>query len=207
MDEKYPALAHIGISTTDGNAQTSETESSGRVNLSKQFQSDLVPYEINYDANNKQVTFKISNNNGDRTISMRIDNLYTRLSNNSQISNMKLAFTFGAAYVHSNDFKNTNSGYFGTSAHPGDGQIDIYAKELYVSPNLARTPTKVRWLENGMDVKDDNSTYNAYTKDGSTMTYSDRSLWPVAGDRVYAQFTFKPYTTVMPQLGSVVSVK
>ena len=195
LDEKYPALAHIGISTTDGNAQTIEKESSGRVNLSKQFQSDLVPYEINYDANNKQVTFKISNNNGDRTISMRIDNLYTRLSNNSQISNMKLAFTFGAAYVHSNDFKNTNNGYFGTSAHPGDGQIDIYAKELYVSPNLNKSKTKIGWATSGTstDGITKNEAYN------SQKTYTDRQYWPVAGDRIFATLNFKPVTSVNPQ--------
>lgn len=198
----HPNLGHIGISTTDGNAKTTQSESSGRVNMAGNEKAGLITYKITYSASSKQVKFETTNDYT-RTTTLNISSLYNRLQSAGQLSNMKLAFTFGAAYTNLNRYL-SESNYFVTGTNdPGKGQIDIYAKELYVSPDLKRTPTKVRWLNNGLDVQSDNSTYNAFTKDGSTMVYNDKSLWPVAGDRIYAQFSFKPYTNVMPQPNSI----
>ena len=198
---KYVNVAHIGVSATGGDALASE--SSPRMSIRGNEKSGLLSYEIRYDSASKTVTFKVTRGSSEYIVSQSVSSLLGRIG--SEASNMKLGFTFGAAYTNLHEYL-TRGDYFGETNSPGSGQIDIYAKELYVSPNLGRTATKVRWLNSGTDVQSDNSTYNAYTTDGTSKNYTNKALWPVAGDRIYAQLSFKPATNVLPRPGNDTNV-
>lgn len=188
-------VAHIGISTTGDNAYVaSSNESSDRVAIGSN-NTGTINYEVQYTAGNREIKFMIWETDGDlRTATM---NLSTFFSKNSVDKPYKLAFSYGAAYVDLTRYVNNN--FFNN----GSGTIDVWAKELYVSPRLQNTPTKVRWLNSGIDTQPDNSTYNAYFKSADKYDYKDKKLWPVAGDRIYSQFSFVPSTDIMPQPGSM----
>lgn len=187
-------VAHIGISTTGDNAYVaSSNESSDRVAIGSS-NTGTINYEVQYTAGNREIKFMIWEADGDlRTATM---NLSTFFSKNSVDKPYKLAFSYGAAYVDLTRYVNNN--FF----NDGSGTIDVWAKELYVSPELKTTDTKVRWLNSGTDVQQDNGTYNAYKQENGQMNYSNKALWPVAGDRIFVQFSFQPKTNVMPQPGT-----
>lgn len=184
-------VPHIGVSTTDVNGLPQANESSSRTVVSTK-KNIVNSYRIEYSNQNKQIVFIFRENGLERRITQNISQLYNRLSSKK----MKLVFTFGAAYLNQDRFN--QSDYFGSNHN---GQIEIWVKELQVTPDLKRTNTKVRWLESGTSVANDDKNHNAYFQNNS-YDYNNRKLWPVAGDTVYVQFSFKPYTDIMPQPGS-----
>lgn len=191
-------LTHIGVSTTGSDAYvSSKGQTSERVTVGSS-NTGVIPYEINYDADTEVITFTVTETDSDRrTVSYDLTNFF--LSDGSSSKNkMKLAFTYGAAYFDLNAFM-SNGAYF--TGNNSTGQIDIWAKQLYVTPDLQVGDRKVRWLDSGTSTPADSSNNNAYYN-GSSYNYSNRALWPVAGDRVFAQFKFIPATSIMPQPGA-----
>ena len=187
-------LTHIGVSTTGSDAYvSSKGQTSERVTVGSS-NTGVIPYEINYDADTEVITFTVTETDSDRrTVSYDLTNFF--LSDGSSSKNkMKLAFTYGAAYLDLNAFM-SNGAYF--TGNNSRGQIDIWAKQLYVTPDLQVGDRKVRWLDLGTSTPADSSNNNAYYN-GSSYNYSNRALWPVAGDRVFAQFKFIPATNIMP---------
>lgn len=194
--EHYQNVQHIGISTT-GSDMKAKVNSDRVITSTKR--ATTYDYEITYTANTKMITFKVQDDGGIfRETSLNITNLYNQLQNKK----MKLAFTSGIAYLSLDRF-NSNQFFNGTKKQVGDGQIDIWARELYVTPDLERTDTKVRWLENGTLAPPDNKQTVAYYNDNLPYVYNNKSLWPVAGDRIYPQFAFVPTSDIMPQPESV----
>lgn len=189
-------VPHIGVSTTDVNGLPQANESSSRTVVSTK-KNIVNSYRIEYSYQNKQIVFIFRENGLEKRITQNISQLYKRLSSKK----MKLVFTFGAAYLNQDRFD--LSDYFGSNHN---GQIEIWVKELLVTPDLKRTNTKVRWLESGTSVANDDKNHNAYFQNNS-YDYNNRKLWPVAGDTVYVQFSFKPYTDIMPQPESVIPGK
>ncbi len=189
-------VTHIGVSTTGTDAYVSDrTQTSDRVTVGSS-NTGIIPYEINYDADTEVITFTVTETDSDRrTVSYDLTNFFKGAGSGSK-SNMKLAFTYGAAYLDLNAFMSNGSYFTGNRT----GQIDIWAKQLYVTPNLQTGQTKVRWLDSGTSTAVDSSNNNAYYN-GSSYNYNNRALWPVAGDRVFAQFNFIPHTDIMPQPG------
>lgn len=198
---KYGNVAHIGISTTDANAfVASQSNSTDRCALGTS-NTGNISYSIKYKASSNTLIFSITEakNSAVRTVEMKLTTYLNGLSDSDKKA-MNLAFTFGAAYLDIDSY--LTGSFFGSGG--GTGQIDIYANELYVSPNLETTKTKVKWLESPTTTVNDSATYVAYN---NAQNYNDRKYWPVAGDRVYAQFSFNPVTDVMPQPGSAQSGK
>lgn len=192
----YQNISHIGISTTDTSCYVPNSNEASRRMVMGSNNTGLIPYQIQYVASDQIIHFTVQDANGDsdvRSVSMNVSKLLNRLSSSNK-QQMRLAFTYGAAYQDVGTFVSSNSGYFSSTG--GSGQIDIYANELYVNPDLQASSTKVKWLENGTRVVTDSNTYVAYN---NASNYSDRKYWPVAGDRVYAQFNFTPTTNIMPQ--------
>ena len=186
-------LTHIGVSTTGSDAYvSSRNQTSDRVTVGSS-NTGVIPYEINYDADTEVITFTVTETDSDRrTVSYDLTNFFKGAGSGSK-SNMKLAFTYGAAYLDLNAFMSNGSYFTGNRT----GQIDIWAKQLYVTPDLQVGDRKVRWLDLGTSTPADSSDNNAYYN-GSSYNYSNRALWPVAGDRVFAQFKFIPATNIMP---------
>lgn len=197
----YQNASHIGISTTNGSFQTSEAESSPRVSVGSN-DTGLIKYKITYSKDSQQMTFTITPSNAkERTITQSVSAVLGRLGSNKT---MKLAFTFGAAYLKIGEYTYNSSPYFVEDPNQkmGVGQIEIYATEAMVNPNLSLGSTDVRWLNSYDDVSGATIERNAYYNNSGTV-YNNRSLWPVEGDRVYAQVGFIPTTTYMPQVNSV----
>ncbi len=195
--KEYENVTHIGISATGSNGYvqnpSNENEASHRVSLNSS-NTGTIPYEITYSAKDEVITFKITEREGfKRTTSMDLTDFFRKQGSTKK---MKLAFSYGAAYIDLESY--VNSSFFTKNT----GTIDIWAKELYVSPELKTTDTKVRWLNSGTEVQPDNGTYNAYKQENGQMNYSNKALWPVAGDRIFVQFSFQPKTNVMPQPGT-----
>lgn len=193
---QYENITHIGISATGGDGYVqnpkSTNEASHRVALGSS-NTGTIPYEITYSAKEEVITFKITEKEGSvRTTSMDLTEFFKKTG---QTKEMKLAFSYGAAYVDLDRY--VNIGNFTNKSNT----IDIWAKQLYVSPDLKRTDTKVRWLDSGIAIAEDNSTYNAYINSNGAYDYTDKKLWPVAGDRIYAQIGFVPTSNIMPQPG------
>lgn len=194
--EHYQNVQHIGISTT-GSDMKAKVNSDRVITSSKR--ATTYDYEITYTASTKTITFKVQDDGGIlRQTSLNITTLYNQLQNKK----MKLAFTSGIAYLNLARFNNDEF-FNGTPYQVGDGQIDIWARELYVTPDLKRTDTKVRWLENGTLAPPDSKQTVAYYNDNLPYVYNNKSLWPVAGDRIYPQFAFVPTSDIMPQPASV----
>lgn len=200
----YENATHIGISTTNQNFATSQAESSDRVAVGS-YDTGLIRYQITYNKQNTTLTFMITSSNGvQRLISQNVSAVLDRVSHaNSGQKKMKLAFTFGGTYIDIASYTYNPSPYFEEDINKimGTGQIEIYAKEAMVNPDLNLGNTNVRWLSNPTTVAGASANNNAYYNSGS-ITYDNRSLWPVEGDRIYVQVGFIPTTSYMPQVGS-----
>lgn len=201
----FENVSHFGISVTDSTGVvpvTNTTDSAtynkyttDRIQLSHA-NDGTISYEINYKQNGNQLTFKIQQPNGTiRETTMNVSQAFSGRSDKK----MRLVFTFGAAYLKRNYY----SSYFSAGDSIGSGQIDIWAKEMGITPDLQRTATDVRWLESGIAQPSRSTDNVAYvgnpSNNSSNSGFANKDLYPVAGDRVYVQFEFKPYTTIMPQ--------
>lgn len=207
---KWENVSHIGISVTDytgvvpvksdgssvsGNYGRYTTD---RVSLGHH-NTGTMKYEINYKQSNNGLTFKIQQPNRQiREVTMNVSQAFAGRSDKK----MRLVFTFGAAYLKGGSHY---SGYFSDTSNTalGPGQINVWAKEMAVTPDLQRSATDVRWLESGIAQPTRSTNNVAYVGDASNNSsssgFANKDLYPVAGDRVYVQFEFKPYTKVMPQ--------
>lgn len=199
----YENVTHIGISTTNASCQTSQAESSARVAVGS-LDTGLIHYNITYSQANQTITFTVtpSKSGVARTIRQSVSNVISRLGSNKK---MKLAFTFGAAYLDIAAYTYNSSPYFESDPNKtmGQGQIEVYATEAMVNPDLKLGSTDVRWLNSPDQVAGANQNNNAYYNSSSQIDYSDRTLWPVEGDRIYAQVGFTPTTSYMPQVNSI----
>ena len=193
--EQIQNATHIGISTTSSDGYVSNsTNTTKRVVLGSS-DTGIIPYRIYYNSSTKVLTFKVQEAHNDtdiRTVSYNLTSYFLRQPN----KNLTLAFTYGAGYQNIENFikLGDNNPYFTGSR---TGQIDIWAKEMYAIPNLQTGQTKVRWLESGTSTAADSSNNDAYYT-GSGYNYGNRALWPVAGDRIYAQNNFTPRTSLDP---------
>lgn len=159
-----------------------------------------IDYTIVYDAGSKSMTFTVREDEAEpadyRTVTYNLSNFFNMLSRNGVSGKeMTLAITSGAAYLNTSEFL---SGSYFTS---NTGTIDVWVNEMMVNPDLSTTSTDVRWLNSYGEVSGATAEKNAYYNNGS-LTYTNRGLWPVEGDRVYVQVGFVPTTTLMPQVGS-----
>lgn len=199
----YENVTHIGISTTNASCETSQAESSARVAVGS-LDTGLIHYNITYSQANQTITFTVtpSKSGVARTIRQSVSNVISRLGSNKK---MKLAFTFGAAYLDIAAYTYKSSPYFESDPNKtmGQGQIEVYATEAMVNPDLKLGSTDVRWLNSPDQVAGANQNNNAYYNSSSQIDYSDRTLWPVEGDRIYAQVGFTPTTSYMPQVNSI----
>lgn len=190
--QNYENIAHIGISTTGDNGYVQnaqdEKQSSRRVALGTS-NTGTMEYEVRYDSSTKQITFKLTEPDKDiRSVSM---DLTSFLSKQGLNKDYKLAFSYGAAYV--NLKKYADASFF--NGKVPDGTIDIWATELLAKPDLQVRDTDVRWLTSPTDQIGTTKDNNAYWNNG--YKYNNRGLWPVAGDRVYYQFSFDPHTSLI----------
>lgn len=195
----YQNIRHIGISMTGSDGfVSSSSNTSPRVAMGTESKRTL-RYEIQYDGSSQTITFSIKEYAGDvvlKDISLNVSSLLSKVPDKK----MNLVFTYGAAYLNISNYIQAGTGYFSdATTNGGSGQIDIFAKELYVNPDLKITDTKIKWLANPTGVVQDNGTNVAYN---NGTDYSNRQYWPVAGDRIYAQFSFVPSTDIMPQPSS-----
>lgn len=192
-DKSYENIAHIGVSTTSSSTSDVATNCianrySNRTTIGSK-QTGKLDYQIVY--RNKILTFTLDG----QTTSLDLSDYVSSLNGQTK---MKLVFTFGAAYMDKTKFG--NGSYLSTDVNnTGSGQIDLWAEELYVNPDLRASETAVRWLDSGTVQAPTDANHNAYFND----VYLDKALWPVEGDRIFTQFNFTPSTDVMPQPTSI----
>lgn len=194
--------AHIGISVTNENSKVAtKSQTTDRVVLGSN-NSGIIDYRIIYRANDggvPRLTFQVKESDGDvdyRTVTYDLSGYFSGYSNR----NLKLVFTFGAAYLNIDNFIRTSNNSYFTGACTG--QIDIYAKEMYATPDLSAGKTEVRWLESSTQQVGATTANNAYYN-GSSNVYNNRAFWPVAGDRIYTQFSFIPRTSLDPPVDKI----
>ncbi len=193
--KNYENLSHIGISATGDNGyvqnSADETQASRRVSLGT-VKTGIMNYEIRYSVKTKEIVYKLFDPNGyPHTVRM---NLSSFLQKPGAKTDYKLAFSFGAAYINVKNYE--DGSFFADETGQGaNGTIDIYAKELSASPDLKVDNVAIRWLEDPYLQVGSSEKNNAYWKNQTN--YTDRKLWPVAGDRIYAQFAFDPHTSLV----------
>lgn len=193
--EHIQNATHIGISTTSSDGYVSDqTQTTRRVVLGSS-NTGTIPYRIYYNSSTKVLTFKVQEAHNDidiRTVSYNLTSYFFRQPN----KNLRLAFTYGAAYQNIANFirVGNNNPYF---TGYRTGQIDIWAKEMYAVPNLQTGTTEVRWLTDAYEKIGASVEKNAYYN-GTSYEYSNRARWPVAGDRIYIQNNFTPRTSLDP---------
>lgn len=207
--EGWENVSHIGITTTNANNTSNPANScvaskyTDRVTVGRS-STGSIKYQITY-SHTEGLYFHIWQSDMiEREVFMSINDINSLLNTlGDQKKNMKLVFTFGAAYISLDNFIN-NASWFSTGSNTGAGQIDIWATEAYVNPDLQATQTQVRWLDSGNVQAGADANHNAYYT-GSAYNYTNKTYWPVAGDRIFTQFSFVPRTDIMPQPDSIAS--